>query len=171
MARKLENPSLTARDRSRLSSARSPVRHNQARYALLAAIGAVILLLRRRRAFVVAWGVVIVLTVLAYSSNGAFSRALTFPWYRQGDRLTMNQAFFVPFFAAVALEAALVAIRRRLPTRHAVLTATAIVVAIAAVAVGAQGYSQASAALRRVFTGGPRAGAVPLDRSGDLAGK
>ncbi|HYL52736.1 MAG TPA: DUF6541 family protein [Acidimicrobiia bacterium] len=143
----LENPSLTTRDMGRISNALPSVRHNQARFALLAAIGAVILLLRRRRAFVIAWGVVIALTVLAYSSNSTLSRAVTFAWYRQGDRLTMNQAFFVPFFAAVALEAAVVAVRRSLATRDALMTATAMVGAAAMVAVGAQGYSQASAAL------------------------
>jgi hypothetical protein len=65
----------------------------------------------------------------------------------------MNQAFFVPFFAAVALEAALVWLRRWLATRHALVTATAVIVAVAALAVGGQGYNQANAALRFSYGG------------------
>jgi len=160
----LENPSLTMRDARRISNALPPVRHNQARYALLAAFGAAILLLRRQRGFVIAWGVVIALTVLAYSSNATLSRALTFAWYRQGDRLTMNQAFFVPFFAAVALEAAVVTLGRRLATRYAIVTATAIVPAAAMVVVGAQGYSQATAALRFSY-GGSETPVTPASES------
>jgi hypothetical protein len=147
----LTNASETSADRDRARHHLPPVRHAQVLYAILAAVGAAILLWRRRPAFVVAWGIVIALTVIAYSSNGTLSKALTSSWYRQGYRLAMNQAFFVPFFAAIALEVVLMGLAQRLRTRTSLVAAATTISAVAVVAVGIQGYREATATIEYSF--------------------
>jgi hypothetical protein len=147
----LSNASVTSEDRDRARRHLPPVHHTQVPYAVLAAVGAAIFLWRRRPAFVVAWGIVVALTVIAYSSNGTLSKALTSSWYRQGYRLAMNQAFFVPFFGAIAVEVVVIGLAQRVRTRHSLVAATATVAAVAVVAVGIQGYREASATIEHSF--------------------
>jgi hypothetical protein len=147
----LTNSAQTAEDATRSQRHLPPAHHTQVLFAILAAVGAAICLWRRRPAFVVAWAVVVALTVIAYSSNGTLSKTLTTSWYRQGDRLTMNQAFFVPFFAAIALEVVLMGLARRLRSRNSLVTATAMIAGVAVVAVGIQGYRAANATIEHSF--------------------
>ncbi len=63
----------------------------------------------------------------------------------------MNQAFFVPFFAAVVFETLLVLLARRLPTRHSLIVATAAISVLAVVALGIQGARDADATNQYIF--------------------
>ncbi len=99
--------------------------HRQGLLAVLALLGAGIWLLRRRPAWVLGYASVVAVTLLAAVSKSAFSRALTLPWYREPQRVDFNQAFFVPFFAAIVLAFAVGGVARLLRSRWWMLPATA----------------------------------------------
>jgi uncharacterized protein DUF6541 len=148
---KLENRMYLSGDERHVFAGRGP-HHDQALYAVLSVMGAAVMVVRRQPAWVVAWLVFIGLTVLAYTSNGAVARTLAYPWYRQGDRLAMNQAFFAPFFAAVAIEAVCATLLEVSRHRRMVVFA-ALPVAVLAVVVAVDGYDQAHGALQYSYNG------------------
>ncbi|TMK66987.1 MAG: hypothetical protein E6G60_01675 [Actinobacteria bacterium] len=69
-----------------------------------AVVGIALLLWRRRQIVWIAAAIMIgaLATVAAVSDDG-FSRLVTFPWYRQAERVAYNLVFFVPVFAGFFL--------------------------------------------------------------------
>jgi len=109
--------------------------------AVLAFVGAGIWLMRRRWAWALGWASVMALTFLAGASDSWVVEQLTFPWYRIGRRIDWNQAFFVPFFAGVALAFAVMGMTRLLHTRWAILLASAVAVSGFTVFAGIHAYT------------------------------
>jgi uncharacterized protein DUF6541 len=120
--------------------------------AVLAFAGAGIWLMRRRWAWVLGWTSVMTLTFLAGASDSWIVEQLTFPWYRIGRRIDWNQAFFVPFFAAVALALAVIGVVRLLHTRWAILLASAFAVTGFTVLTGAHAYTASRSFLHDSLT-------------------
>lgn len=69
----------------------------------LAIVGAGVMVWRHRLAWPVGALIVFALTLLAGTSDGALAGALTFPWYRQPERVMYCLVYFVPILAAVPL--------------------------------------------------------------------
>jgi hypothetical protein len=130
-----------------------PLNTQQPSLAILAAVGVVIWLLRRRFAWVVGYGLVLAIMLLAAVSDGALSKALSLPWYRGPGRIGWNRAFFVPFFVGVAVACAVTAVATLWKNRRAslVLTSIAAVVVFGA-SIGYRGYDTSSALLRYSFS-------------------
>jgi len=120
--------------------------------AALAFVGAAIWLRYRRVAWVVGWVTVIVLSLLASTTDNPLVRGLTFPWYRGSVRLNRNQVFFVPFFAAVVLAIAVPAVARTLRRRSAVVPATFVVAAVFVVFVGIPAYRTSWSFVQSAFS-------------------
>jgi len=121
--------------------------------ALLAAVGIVIWLLRRRFAWVVGLALVVSVMVFAAVSDNRLSKALSLPWYRGPARIGWNRAYFIPFFAGVALAGAVTAIGRvGRNRRRSVVIATITVVAVSAAAFGYRGCETSSDLLRYSFS-------------------
>lgn len=121
--------------------------------ALLAAVGIVIWLLRRRFAWVVGFAVVVSVMMFAAVSDNRLSKALSLPWYRGPVRIGWNRAFFVPFFAGVALAWAVTAVVRvGQNSRRSVVIATIAAVAVTGASIGYRGYETSSDLLRYSFS-------------------
>jgi hypothetical protein len=90
----------------------------------VALIGAAIWLIRRQFAWVAGWVSVMVLTLLASTSDGWLAKQLTFPWYRIPSRILWNQVLFVPFFVAVALAVAVTGVTRLVRARNVLIPAS-----------------------------------------------
>lgn len=100
----------------------------------LAAIGIGLMLWRRRlAAWAVATGVICTLAVLAATSHGFVSQALTLPWYHQAERISFNLIYFVPVFAAIAIALVCEAIRVVVRRDNGFVVAGAVVVVAAVV--------------------------------------
>jgi hypothetical protein len=121
--------------------------------ALLALAGAIIWLVRRRPAWVIGYALVLGLTLLVWVSDGPLSRVLGVPWYRSSVRLNFNQAFFVSFFAGVALGYGVDAVvRRREGNSRSTLWIASLVALVAfAAAIGYPGQRSSVSLLRRSF--------------------
>ncbi len=122
--------------------------------AALAFVGAAVWLLRRRPAWVLGYALVLGMTLLVWVSNGPLSRLLGVPWYRSSVRLDFNQAFFVSFFAGVALGYAVDAVVRRRGgnTRSTLWVASLSALVVFAAAIGYNGQRDSVSLLRRSFT-------------------
>jgi hypothetical protein len=121
--------------------------------ALLAAVGVVIWLLRRRFAWVVGLALVVSVMVFAAVSDNRLSQALSLPWYRGPTRIGWNRAFFIPFFAGVALAGAVTAVGRAGKNRRrSVVIATIAAVVMSGAVFGYRGYDTSSDLLRSSFS-------------------
>ena len=122
--------------------------------ALLTFAGAAIWLWRRRPAWVVGYALVLGLTLLVWVSHGSLSNALGVPWYHSAARLSFNQAFFVSFFAGVALAyvaEGFVLLGKGRPLRS-LLIASIVVAVVFAATLGYDGYRTSTRVLRRSFS-------------------
>jgi hypothetical protein len=126
----------------------------QSLLAVLAFVGAAMWLWRRRPAWVAGYALVLGLTLLVWVSNGPLSRLLGVPWYRSSVRLNFNQAFFVSFFAGVALGFAVDALVRRRDgnARSTLWIAALSALIVFAAAIGYDGQRSSVSLLRRSFT-------------------
>ncbi len=121
--------------------------------ALLAAVGVVIWVLSRRFAWAAGYALVVAVMLLAAVSDSGLSQALSLPWYRGPARIGWNRAFFVPFFAGVAIAYAVTAvISWRKHTRASIVVASIAAVAVFGAAVGYRGYDTSSAMLEYSFS-------------------
>jgi hypothetical protein len=144
--------------------------------ALLALAGAAIWLLRRRPAWVFAYALVLGATLLVWTSHGAVSRLVGLPWYRSSVRLNFNQAFFVSFFAGVALASTVDSFvrLRKAKSSAALLIASLTALVVFAAAIGYNGSRTSVRLLRRSFSVDARVTPASLaafrwlhDRAGD----
>ncbi|MDQ1435359.1 MAG: hypothetical protein QOF59_2175 [Actinomycetota bacterium] len=120
--------------------------------AILALAGIVIWLWRRRPAWVLADAVILGITLLVWVSNNSLSKLLGVPWYHSTARLSFNQAFFVPFFAGVALAALVdVAVRSTKSTPPRMLIGSCVAVAVLFGAVVGYDASRSSTDLLRTL--------------------
>jgi len=121
--------------------------------AVLAFAGAAIWLWRRRPAWVVGYAVVLGLTLLVWVSHGSLSNALGVPWYHSAARLSFNQAFFVSFFAGVALAYVAEGLVRldRARSLRSLLVASTLVAVVFAATLGYDGYRTSTRVLRHSF--------------------
>jgi hypothetical protein len=121
--------------------------------ALLAALGAVIWLLSRRYAWVAGYALVVGVMLFAAVSDSALSEALSLPWYRGPGRIGWNRAFFVSFFAGVAVACAVTAVVRwRKNSRTSLIVTSIVAVAVLGASIGHRGYQTSSAMLRYSFS-------------------
>jgi hypothetical protein len=121
--------------------------------AVLAFVGVAVWVWNRRPAWVIGYALVLGLTLLVWVSNGSLSKALGLPWYLSAARLCFNEAFFVPFFAGVAL--AFIADRfSRLGKANALkllAVASVFVALVFSATVGYHGHRASTRLLRRSF--------------------
>jgi len=121
--------------------------------ALLTFVGVAIWLWRRRPAWVIGYALVLGLTLLVWASHGSLSNALGVPWYHSAARLSFNQAFFVSFFAGVALAyvaEGFVLLGKGRPLRS-LLIASIVVTVVFGATLGYDGYRSSTRVLRRSF--------------------
>ena len=119
---------------------------------MLALLGACVWLFTTRRpAWIIGWMGVFALTLLASTSKGTISQALTLPWYHIPQRINYNQAYFVAFFAAVPFAFAASSVVRLLHSRRWVIPATAIGTVVFLAAVGLPAYSNTRAMLHDAY--------------------
>lgn len=113
---------------------------NQGWLALLALVGAGVLVWRHRPAWVAGGAIVVALVVAKAVSDSGLVDALTFAWYGQPERLAYYLVYFVPVFGGITLAAAcgaVTALARAPRTRRWLVPATAVaVLAVVAVAGG-----------------------------------
>ena len=108
--------------------------------AVIALAGAALWLMWRRPAWVTGWVAVVLLTLWASASTNRLADHLTFPWYHLDFRIVPNLAFFVPFFAGVALAHSAVLIARLARRSIVIVPATVAVVAFLTLFVGLHGF-------------------------------
>ncbi len=121
--------------------------------ALLTFAGAAIWLWRRRPAWVIGYALVLGLTLLVWVSHGSLSNALGVAWYHSAARLSFNQAFFVSFFAGVALAyvAGSFVLLGREHSLRALFVASIAVAVVFSATLGYDGYRTSTRVLRRSF--------------------
>jgi hypothetical protein len=119
--------------------------------AILALTGAALWLSWRRPAWVAGWVGVVLLALLANASPNRFADPFTFPWYHLDARIVPNVAFFVPFFASVALASAAALITRLSGRSWVILPATVAMIALLAFFVGLHGFRADSAYVHTSF--------------------
>jgi hypothetical protein len=117
-----------------------------------ALIGAAIWLIRRQFAWVVGWLTVMVLTILASTSDGWLAKQLTFPWYRIPSRILWNQVLFVPFFAAVVLAVAVTGVTRLVRGRNVLIPATVAALVVFVAFAGLHAYRANESSLHDSLT-------------------
>ncbi|MDQ1384524.1 MAG: hypothetical protein QOG65_1903 [Actinomycetota bacterium] len=124
----------------------------QPAFAVLALVGIVIWLWRRRPAWVLAYAIVLGITLLVWVSDNWLSKLLGVPWYHSTARLGFNQAFFVPFFAGVALAALVdVVVRSSRSVSPRILIGSCVAVAVLFGAVVGYDSSRSSTDLLRTL--------------------
>jgi hypothetical protein len=134
-----------------LYSSETPGR--QVALAAFALVGACIWLITTRRlAWVIGWVTILAVTLLATTSRGTISQALTLPWYHIPQRINYNQVFFVAFFAAVPFAFAVTGTVHLLRSRRWLLPATAVGAAVFVASVGFHGYRNATVMLHGTYT-------------------
>jgi hypothetical protein len=82
----------------------------------------------------------VLLTLWASASTNRLADQLTFPWYHLDFRIVPNLAFFVPFFAGVALAYSAVRMARFTRRSFVILPATVVMVAFLTLFVGIHGF-------------------------------
>ena len=119
--------------------------------ALLALAGAALSLMWRRPAWVAGWVGVVLLTLFASASTNRLAHLLTFPWYHLSDRIVLNVALFVPFFAGVTLAYGVVLITRVLRRSWAIFPATLAMIVVLTQFVGVHSFRADSKYIRASF--------------------
>ncbi len=117
----------------------------------LALAGAALWLVFRRPAWVTGWAGVMMLSLFTGASTHRLADPLTFPWYHLESRILPNVAFFVPFFAGLALAYGAVLMARVSTRSWAMLPATLAMVAVLTVFVGVHAVRANSRYVRASF--------------------
>ncbi|MDQ1458060.1 MAG: hypothetical protein QOH28_3680 [Actinomycetota bacterium] len=121
--------------------------------AVLALVGVAVRVWHRRPAWVIGYALVLGVTLLVWVSNGSLSNAVGLPWYHSSARLSFNQAFFVPFFAGVALAFLVDGVSRlgKANALNRLVVASVLVALVFSTTVGYHGYRASTRLLRRSF--------------------
>jgi len=124
---------------------------NQGWLALLALVGAGVLVWRHRPAWVVGGAIVVSLVVAKAVSESGLVAALTFAWYGQPERLAYYLVYFVPVFGGITVAAACGAatalVARAARSRRWWVPATAIVALVVLAVAGGTTWAKRDKAM------------------------